>query len=102
MDLKGQGASLGKAQGVAEFYKNGATIQGRIVLVDGSLTPEIAVELTTALGVAVSQPGVTSHGANILREFRIPCLVGVEGICEIEEGCNLILDCYAGTLRVAT
>lgn len=100
MLLKGRGASLGRVEGKTEFYKEVAITPGNIVLVDGPLTAEIAVELRLALGVAASKGGITSHGANVLREFGIPCLVAVEGLSQVKEGAKAILDCFIGILRI--
>ena len=98
--FNGRGASLGTVRGNTEFYRGPKAPSGKIVLLDGPLTPEIALSLSTALGVAVSVGGVTSHGANILREFGVPCLVAVEGLRTIKEGSHVVLDCSAGTLEV--
>jgi phosphohistidine swiveling domain-containing protein len=73
--LGGRTLSPGLVKGVTVQYDTGTPFIGKIVLLEGALTPKRALRLLTSAGVIVETGGVTSHGANILREFGIPCLV---------------------------
>ncbi|MEK7816804.1 MAG: PEP/pyruvate-binding domain-containing protein, partial [Actinomycetota bacterium] len=50
-------------------------VKGKVVLVR-TLTQDLASHLKDAAAVVADEGGATSHGANILREFQIPCVVG--------------------------
>lgn len=71
-----------------------------VVFVLGALTPEVAIRLSTSAGVASQRGGITSHGANILREFGIPCIVGVQYLDSIPEGTLVRLDALEGRIEV--
>ena len=52
------------------------SVKGKVVILR-RLTQDLAPGLKDAAGVVADEGGATSHGANILREFQVPCVVGV-------------------------
>ncbi|MDO8735988.1 MAG: PEP/pyruvate-binding domain-containing protein [Thermoleophilia bacterium] len=52
-----------------------ASVKGKVVVLR-RLTQDLAPGLKDAAAVIADQGGATSHGANILREFQVPCVVG--------------------------
>lgn len=52
-----------------------STVKGKVVVLR-RLTQDLAPGLKDAAAVIADQGGATSHGANILREFQVPCVVG--------------------------
>ncbi len=59
------------------------------------LDPNLIVGLATALG------GPTSHTAIIARQLGIPCVVGVDGLDDVEAGAMVLVDGTAGTVTVS-
>ncbi|MCL6472545.1 MAG: hypothetical protein K6T91_06985 [Firmicutes bacterium] len=52
------------------------------VVVAQRITNELAVYLRRAAAVVTDEGGATSHGANILREFGVPCVLGTGNATE--------------------
>ncbi|CAN5247012.1 phosphoenolpyruvate-utilizing N-terminal domain-containing protein [soil metagenome] len=59
------------------------------------LDPTLIVGLATTLG------GPTSHTAIIARQLGIPCVVAVDGLDEVAEGVQVLLDGTRGTVALA-
>jgi pyruvate,water dikinase len=57
-------------------------VKNRVVMVR-RLTQDLASHLRDAAAVVADEGGATSHGANILREFRVPCVVGTRYGCSV-------------------
>ncbi|MCL4474273.1 MAG: PEP-utilizing enzyme [Actinobacteria bacterium] len=53
-----------------------ASVKDKVVVLR-RLTQDLAPSLKDAAAVVADEGGATSHGANILREFQVPCVVGV-------------------------
>ncbi|MBE0429613.1 MAG: hypothetical protein IBX61_07045 [Thermoleophilia bacterium] len=56
--------------------------KGRVVVLR-RLTQDLASHLKDAAAVVADEGGATSHGANILREFQVPCVVGARYASEV-------------------
>lgn len=69
------------------------------VVVLPRLTNDLAVLLRDAAGVVADEGGATSHGANILREFGVPCVIGV-GMAthELVDGQIVTVDGFRGAV----
>ena len=59
------------------------------------LDPTLIVGLATTLG------GPTSHTAIIARQLGIPCVVAVDGLDEVAEGVQILLDGTRGTVVIS-
>jgi len=76
------------------------------VVVIKRLTNELAVYLRRSAAVVTDEGGATSHGANILREFGVPCVLATENATEkLKEEEIVTVDglrgvVYAGDLSV--
>lgn len=71
-------------------------VKGKVVLVR-SLTQDLASHLKDAAAVVADEGGATSHGANILREFQIPCVVGTRyGQAVMHDGDIVTVDGWRG------
>ncbi|HEY3374714.1 MAG TPA: PEP/pyruvate-binding domain-containing protein [Candidatus Aquicultor sp.] len=76
------------------------------VVVAQRITNELAVYLRRAAAVVTDEGGATSHGANILREFGVPCVLGTGNATEkLKEGQVVTVDglrgvVYAGDLSI--
>ncbi len=67
---------------VGEAKNLEAMLPGRI-LVAPSISPDWLPWLKSAVGVITEQGGMTSHGAIIARELRIPAVVSVTGVTQL-------------------
>ena len=103
--LKGKGGSPGIGHGRIEIFRNKNIDKNRIAVID-SLTPDITPFLKNASGVITDKGGITSHGLNILREYRIPCVVGTVLASEILNDDQLVTidgwngDVYGGDVEI--
>lgn len=71
----------------------------RSVVVLRRLTNDLAVHLRRAAGVVVDEGGATSHGANILREFGVPCVLGTGSATTVlAEGAVVTVDGFRGAV----
>lgn len=69
------------------------------VVVLPRLTNDLAILLRDAAGVVAEEGGATSHGANILREFDVPCVIGVGGeIHALHDGQVVTVDGFRGAV----
>lgn len=61
------------------------------------LTQDLAPKLKEAAAVVADEGGATSHGANILREFQVPCVVGARyGTDVLHDGDIVTVDGWRG------
>ncbi len=73
-----------------------AEVRGKVVLVR-RLTQDLAPRFREAAAVVADEGGSTSHGANILREFRVPCVVGTRyGLDVLHDGDVVTVDGWRG------
>jgi len=71
-------------------------VRGKVVLLR-RLTQDLAPFLKDAAAVVADEGGATSHGANILREFQVPCVVGVRyGRAVLRDGDVVTVDGWRG------
>lgn len=91
--IKGIGASLGKGKGEPLFMQNDISIMDKnkkYILVADYLPPTICSLDENIVGIIVEDGGILSHAACIAREYRIPCIVGVEDATQILKHTSLI------------
>src|SRR4029450_8030629 len=75
------------------------------IVVAEDLTPADTASLDRELarGIATGSGSPTSHSAILARSLGIPAAVGLGGaLLVVPEGTELLLDCDAGTVEVAT
>ena len=71
-------------------------VNGRVVVLR-RLTQDLAPQLKEAAAVLADEGGATSHGANILREFQVPCVVGTRyGSSVLHDGDVVTVDGWRG------
>jgi pyruvate,water dikinase len=69
------------------------------VVVLPRLTNDLAVLLRNAAGVVADEGGATSHGANILREFGVPCVIGAgSAAADLHDGQSVTVDGFRGAV----
>lgn len=67
------------------------------VVVIGRLTQDLAPHFRRAAAVVTDAGGATSHGANILREFQVPCVVGTKyAMAVLHDGDIVTVDGWRG------
>ncbi len=99
--VRGVGASPGVAWGEAAIVDLGKKVdtkrfKNRVVVVR-RLTQDLAPHLKEAAAVLADEGGATSHGANILREFQAPCVVGARyGSSVLHDGDIVTVDGWRG------
>ncbi|MBI5231063.1 MAG: hypothetical protein HY876_02735 [Coriobacteriales bacterium] len=70
-----------------------------LVVVLPRLTNDLAVRLRDAAGVVADEGGATSHGANILREFEVPAVIGAAHATEeLADGAVVTVDGFRGVV----
>lgn len=71
-------------------------LKGRVVVI-GRVTPDIVPYIKGAKAVIADKGGITSHAANLLREFHVPCVVGTNFATELlEDGDVVTVDGWKG------
>ncbi|MFA6002378.1 MAG: putative PEP-binding protein, partial [Thermoleophilia bacterium] len=71
-------------------------VKGKVVLLR-RLTQDLAPRFKDAVAVVADEGGATSHGANILREFQVPCVVGTRyGQAVLHDGDVVTVDGWRG------
>ncbi len=106
--LKGIGTSpyigVGEVKKLEEcYYPN--DFNGKVVVVSRA-SRDMLTHLQKARGVVTDYGGITSHVAIVLREMRVPCIVGTEFATKIlEEGMLVTVDgntgnIYAGFIEI--
>ena len=94
------GLCKGRARVVKTLEEAHNLLEGEILVcpyTDVGWTPffSIAGGLCTEIG------GMLSHGAVVAREYGLPCIVGIEHVCDmVETGDLIVLDGKAGTIVV--
>jgi pyruvate,water dikinase len=80
---RGLGCSPGLVSGPAKWASE--TVPGTIWVLDGPLQPAIVLAANSrgALGLLVSTGGLTSHGASVARELRLPVISGINALAKI-------------------
>ena len=74
-------------------------VDGSTVVVLPRLTNDLAVHLRNAAGVVADEGGATSHGANILREFGVPCVIGAgSATTDLTDGRAVTVDGFRGVV----
>ncbi len=75
--LRGVGVSPNVSSGEAIILEDEhiQPLTERSVVVVKRLTNDLAVNLRSVAAVIADEGGATSHGANILREFQVPCVL---------------------------
>ncbi|OFW32842.1 MAG: hypothetical protein A2074_05485 [Candidatus Aquicultor primus] len=69
------------------------------VIVAKRITNDLAVHLRRAAAVVTDEGGATSHGANILREFNVPCVLATANATEkLKEGQVVTVDGFRGAV----
>ncbi len=78
--LKGIGVSPRVEGGRVILFRETTTVSELVarVVVLRRITPDMAPFLRSSRGVIADEGGITSHGANLLREFGVPCVVGTK------------------------
>jgi phosphotransferase system enzyme I (PtsI) len=71
------------------------------VLLADDLAPSDTALLDPALvlALATERGGPTSHTAIIARQLGLPCVVGVAGLAQVEEGTSVLVDGAAGVVE---
>src|SRR5258708_2231782 len=94
--ISGRSASTGRGTGIAVAYAETlGSYNGTVVVLDRPLTAEIALNVRSAVAVVGAAGGVTSHGANLLRELNVPCVLGVD-VSQIALGESITVDATSG------
>lgn len=71
-------------------------VKDRVVLLR-RLTQDLAAQMKDAAAVVADGGGATSHGANILREFQVPCVVGTKyALAVMHDGDIVTVDGWRG------
>lgn len=79
-----------------ETDKLPASVKGRVIILR-RLTQDLAPSFKDAEAVVADEGGATSHGANILREFQVPCVVGTRyGQAVLHDGDVVTVDGWRG------
>jgi pyruvate,water dikinase len=74
-------------------------IEGDVIAVpysDVAWTPLFA----KAGAVIAESGGILSHSSIVAREYGIPCVVSVNGACNLPEDCEVIVDGYQGAVHI--
>ena len=102
--LRGVAASAGRVTGRARVIlepANSARLEPGEILVAPSTNPSWAPLLLNAGGLITEIGGLLSHGAIVAREYGLPAVLNVKGATQaIRTGQRLIVDGYAGTVRI--
>ncbi|MEM0142930.1 MAG: PEP-utilizing enzyme [Candidatus Parvarchaeum sp.] len=79
--LKGTVAYPGNTRGKALLVKDKHFKQAKreYILIAEATYPEYIPIMLKAKGIITEVGGILSHAAIVAREFKIPCIVGVEG-----------------------
>ena len=99
--LKGIGTSpyigVGEVK-VLEGAYDPEDVNGKIVVVSRA-SRDMLSHLQNAVGVVTDYGGITSHVAIVLREMRVPCIVGTENATQIlEDGMLVTVDGNTGNI----
>ncbi len=92
--VRGVGASPGVGWGEAVMIDPekgivSKNLSNRVAVVR-RLTQDLAPHLKGVAAVIADEGGATSHGANILREFQVPCIVGTRYASSVLHGGDMV------------
>ncbi|AKG23476.1 putative PEP-binding protein [Calothrix sp. 336/3] len=92
--LKGLGAATGIITATAHvLYSKPEEIPPGVILIAPAIAPDWLPILQQAGGIVTEQGGLTSHGAILARELRIPAVVSISNVTNlIQHGEQLLID----------
>ncbi|HET6498139.1 MAG TPA: putative PEP-binding protein, partial [Coriobacteriia bacterium] len=99
--LRGVGASpaVGAGEVVRLTGEQMQILPTDAVVIVRRLTNDLAVHLRRAAAVIADEGGATSHGANILREFGVPTVLGTgTATTVLADGDRVTVDAYRGVV----
>ncbi|MDP2211115.1 MAG: PEP/pyruvate-binding domain-containing protein, partial [Candidatus Aquicultor sp.] len=99
--LRGSGVSPAMGSGRVKIIKPDEIPETdrNTVIVAKRITNDLAVHLRRAAAVVTDEGGATSHGANILREFNVPCVLATANATEkLKEGQVVTVDGFRGAV----
>ncbi len=99
--LRGVGASpaVGTGEVVRLIGEQVQILPPGAVAIVSRLTNDLAVHLRGASAVVADEGGATSHGANILREFGVACVLGTgTATSTLTDGQRVTVDGYRGVI----
>jgi len=101
--LMGIPTSSGYYQGRVKVVRStddfGRVVKGDVIAIpfsDVAWTPLFA----KAGAVIAESGGILSHSSIVAREYGIPCVVSVNGACNLPEDCEVIVDGYQGAVHI--
>lgn len=80
-DVRGQCASIGRAEGFVKIINNSSEIpkmRKGDILVSSMTRPELVPAMKKASAIVTDEGGITSHAAIVSRELGIPCIIGTK------------------------
>lgn|GEM_PF-3448638 len=102
-EFSGLAASGGRIKGrvkVLDSVFEGNKLEKGDILITKQTDPGWAMVFPIIGGLIVERGGALSHGAIVAREFGIPAVIGIEGICqEFKDGDEVILDGDSGKIQ---
>lgn len=60
-------------------------VEGKVLLIPGSLGPGIVTLLTRCVGVVCKSPTLTGHVPILARELALPCMIGVRDLDQLRK-----------------
>lgn len=98
--LRGIGASPRVGAGRVRVMRAAEAVEeSGVVAVVPRLTNDLALRLRSAAGVVADEGGATSHGANLLREFGVPCVLSAgDATTQLVEGSVVTVDGFRGVV----
>ncbi len=103
VEFRGVGSARGRHRGPVVVVRDPTAHRvlgpGTVLAVphsDVSWTPLFA----RAAAVVAEAGGMLSHSSIVAREFGIPCVVSVEGVCDLADGTEVVVDGYTGVVTV--
>lgn len=102
--LEGVGASPGRIRGVVRVLRSAAELgkikPGEVLVCEGT-SPNWAPAFAIASAVVCEHGGYTTHAAICAREYRRPCVVGVQrATSQLADGQEVEVDGDAGLVRL--
>lgn len=104
MELKGQPACIGKAQGIVRIINTVEDMKKMNtgdILVSMATTPDLVPAMRKASAIITEQGGITSHAAIVSRELHVPCVIGTLIATRVlNDGDEVEVDASAGRVTV--
>lgn len=101
IDFKHTTICTGYAQGIARHIINqNSTIQSGDIAICPSADPDLVAFFSKAAGVVCADPGVTGHGALVLREMGIPAIAVHNALEKIPSGAIVEMNATEGTYKI--